>query len=384
MDLSTWRNALIAIAIVVAFVILRRLFARPLDPEIARLPKPTRKTLDEAARRLRRGDAAGASELVAPLAGEDCGSAPILMFHGMVLSAAGQRDLALRQLERAYALDPQKLSLTFLLYSSYRDRGQPERAEQVIRSTLSHPQMNACVAQALAVGFGERGLHEAELICWECAARLDPSESAFVNNRLSTLSRLGRYEEQLSGLEEAATRFPDSYLLSANRVHALLHLGRMDEAAARGREVMQKWPDQAGVINNLSWFFLLDGAGERVDQAEALLARTEKLKVSKQVAHPLRGTKLLLRLRRGRHAEGLNEVRALIKEELSGWGPRFPKLIPAPARRHHGNHRLMESMFLEALGRTQEARTALHDGLKYDPDPAVIELARSLSNTARA
>jgi tetratricopeptide (TPR) repeat protein len=244
--------------------------------------------------------------------------------------------------------------------------------------------MNACAAGTFAEEFGERGLHEAELACWECAIRLDPSESCYVNNRLSALSRLGRYEEQLSGLEEAATRFPDSYLISSNRVHALLNLGRMDEAAAFGREVIQKWPEQAGVINNLSWFFLLDGAKERVDQAEALLARTDQLQVSNQVAGPLRGTKSLLRLRRGKYAEGLEEIRALIAEELSEWGPRFPKFIPAPVRRNHGSHRLMESMFLEALGRTQEARAALHEGLKYNPDPKVVELARSMSNTARA
>jgi tetratricopeptide (TPR) repeat protein len=249
---------------------------------------------------------------------------------------------------------------------------------------LSHPETSPGEAVVLAQAFAELGMREAELMCWECAARLDPSERAFPHNRCNALGQLRRFEEQLAGLEEALIRFPDDDAIAAQRVQALVWLGRLEEATARAREVIQRWPAQVDVVDDLSWLLLLDGAGERVDHAEALLARAQELGVSSQATRLFRGAKILLRFRRGQHAEGLKEVRALIEEERSEWGRRFPKLVPADQRSYHGTHRLLEAMFLAALGRIQEARAVFRQGLQHGPDPMVVELARDALNAGRA
>jgi hypothetical protein len=196
-----------------------------------------------------------------------------------------------------------------------------------------------------------------------------------------------------SGIEPAS-----NYHIPSSHALTLARLGRLDEALALGRRVAERWPDQVGVRNNLAWYLLIRGGDEWVKEAEKILPAEEQAPLPKRIlgviipgprprnrmGDAIRGTRILLRYRKGEYAEGLEEIEALMDEQLREWGPRFPDKIDAGLRRNHGAHRAMEAMFQASIAHWDEARVAFEKAAAHEASFEILELARSVAFRASA
>ncbi len=223
---------------------------------------------------------------------------------------AGQVDLAIEQLEKAAAVDPDGLELRLVLGNLYREKGQVGRAVQEHQSLLQRPGLHkvehANVLLCLGLDYRRGGFVDRAVAAFADVLKLDPeNEAALVNleklqedqhqwqEAYVTRSRLARIvgapdqpksqsilaflENELGlqamkdgRLDEAARRFEAAIDLDRGVIPAYLHLG----------DVLVDQGDLAGAV--AIWERSIDVAPDR---AYLALERLERAYAKTGVEH---------------------------------------------------------------------------------------------------
>jgi tetratricopeptide (TPR) repeat protein len=284
-------------------------------------PMPTpRAQLEEAARRLRAGDGAGAEACLAPLLAAAPREPDALHLLGLAAHRAGRHAEACAALASAVAARPAAALYRANLARALAAAGRLPEAEAALRAAIAAAPAEAdlhydlgllllrsgraaeaasrlAAAAALApadapfqaealtnLGAARAALGEtAEAeTCYRCALALAPSLAAACANLGALLCRLGRWAEAEQSLRRALEARPDFPAALDSLGTALAALGRPAEAEAAYRRALALAPDYADAHSNLGT--LLDTAG-RFAEAESSHRRALALNPSHAEAH---------------------------------------------------------------------------------------------------
>ena len=230
--------------------------------------------IDEAFRRLQRGDAAGALKLAAQLAARDPSAPRVHLAAGIALRALGELAASRATLEHAASLDPRDYAIAFELGATCRDLGDLEAAiAQFERASRLRPGFApACFAAGLA-HFARRDWPRA-IAELERGIALDPGNADAIVNLALAWAEEGDTARALAAAERALELHPRH----AAALHArgwILHKARRTAAAIESYEAaLAQQPGVPEWMADLAKALLdLD----RRDGAEALLQEATRI-----------------------------------------------------------------------------------------------------------
>lgn len=189
------------------------------------------------------------------------------------------------------------LEREFARLNQLRATGHPKAFAEGVRAlSQQYPGVSA-VKNALGTVFAEAGDHEAAIVAYRDALRLEPIKADARNNLGISLCRLGRIEEGIAEYKRAIADKPDYAFAYNNIGNALQALRRHDEAVEWHRKAIEISPDQPAPHANLGG--ALRGIG-RYRDALASYDRAIEIAPSFAEAYNDRGNALM---DLGRHAE---------------------------------------------------------------------------------
>jgi len=300
--------------------------ARGLKPEDA----PTLVALAQVHRELQQFDRA--KRLLRAVLERNPESAGALLWMATLAVDRGDSRAAVDRYERLLRLQPGATRLYQPLAMAYRDLGQTDRAQELLRrlGTEAVQIDDPLMLELQALRSGARHL-------------LDEGVAAF---------QRGDFELAVSALRGAVEAQPDDVAAHLNLGSALVKVGRAEEAAEQYRVVIRLDPTHAMAHFNLGAIF-----GWRGDDANAALHYEESLRIDPGFRHARLNLADLLR-GAGRCDEALPHY-----AELMQLDPRS-----APARVGHARCQIR-------LGRYDEALRHLEQSLEVVPaDPSLTEI----------
>ncbi len=115
----------------------------------------------------------------------------------------GRSELALKELEEAYQLDPSNLKVVNTLAECYEQLGRSERAQQIYLEALARHQDNQALANNLCFSYYQAGNWQQAEDCFRQTLAREPNNTAARNNLGLLLCRQGRQEEARRLWQEA-------------------------------------------------------------------------------------------------------------------------------------------------------------------------------------
>ena len=107
----------------------------------------------------------------------------------------GRPDLALKELEEAYQLDPQNLKLIEALARNYEELGEFERAQKLYQEALNRQGSHPALENNLCFSYYRAGRWEEAEACFRRALARNPQNSVARNNLGLLYCRIGKLEE---------------------------------------------------------------------------------------------------------------------------------------------------------------------------------------------
>ena len=209
---------------------------------------------------------------------------------GRILSLQGRLQEAVREYDRALALDPGCLAALYNRATLLLRMDRAAEALASLDSLIARAPAPAPVHLLRGNALSALGRHDAALAAFDEAVRLDPRAPLGYCNRGNTLLTLGRPEEALSSLDRALAVAPGHALASYNRGNVLVALGRLAEALASFDHAVRSDPRFAlAWYNRGSMLLELRRPAEAAASFDRALALDERL----PQAHNNRGTALL-------------------------------------------------------------------------------------------
>jgi protein O-GlcNAc transferase len=149
---------------------------------------------------------------------------------GRTLTLQGRVEEAMREYDRALALDPGCLAALYNRAALLLRMDRPAEALQSLDALIAHGPAPAPVHLVRGNALSALGRKEAALAAFDEAVRLDPRAPLGHCNRGNTLLALGRPQEALVSLDRALAAAPGHALASYNRGNVLVTLGRLADA----------------------------------------------------------------------------------------------------------------------------------------------------------
>jgi len=168
---------------------------------------------------------------------------------GRMLTLQGRIAEAVREYERALALDPGCLAALYNRAALLMQLGRPAEALASLDALIARTPAPAPVHLLRGNALSTLGRREAALSAFDEAVRLDPRAPLGHCNRGNTLLALGRPEEALASLDRALAAAPGHALASYNRGNVLVALGRLADALASFDQAARSDPRFA-----LAWY----------------------------------------------------------------------------------------------------------------------------------
>jgi protein O-GlcNAc transferase len=168
---------------------------------------------------------------------------------GRILTLQGRVEEAVREYERALALDPGCLAALYNRATLLLRMDRPAEALESLDALIARGPAPAPVHLVRGNALSTLGRKEAALAAFDEAVRLDPRAPLGHCNRGNTLLALGRPEEALASLDRALAVAPGHALASYNRGNVLVALGRLADALASFDQAVRSDPRFA-----LAWY----------------------------------------------------------------------------------------------------------------------------------
>ena len=161
---------------------------------------------------------------------------------GRALTLQGRLEDAVRQYERAIALDPGCLAALYNRATLLLQMDRPAEALASLDALIARAPAPAPVHLVRGNALSTLGRKEAALAAFDEAVRLDPRAPLGHCNRGNTLLALGRPDEALISLDRALAAAPGHALASYNRGNVLVALGRLTDALASFDQAVRSDP----------------------------------------------------------------------------------------------------------------------------------------------
>jgi predicted O-linked N-acetylglucosamine transferase (SPINDLY family) len=212
-----------------------------------------------------------------------CEAGRMLTLHGRVADAV-------REYERAIALDPGCLAALYNRATLLLQMDRPAEALQSLDALIARAPAPASAHLVRGNALSTLGRKEAALAAFDEAVRLDPRAPLGHCNRGNALLALGRPEEALTSLDGALALAPGHALASYNRGNVLAALGRLAEALASFDQAVRSDPRFT-----LAWYNRGSMLLELRRHAEAAASFDRALALDERMpqAHNNRGAALL-------------------------------------------------------------------------------------------
>ena len=196
------------------------------------------------------GDFPQAQAAYARAALKDPDSAFIADRHARVLWRLEEMDAALRESERAFALDPEDLGVRLFLGRLYRLRRDFDGLDRVLRDADGQA-LDADSAAALFQVALERGdLDEAEALARQLVA-MEPDQLRGVLALVSVFEQRGDFDAATAGVRGALDDFPGHFLLYMRLVQIERQRGDRPAEIAVYQEILEAHPDHFGILQRL-------------------------------------------------------------------------------------------------------------------------------------
>ncbi len=327
----------------------------------------SRARLEEAVRRLRAGDAAGAEAALASVLASAPDDEDARHLLGLVFLRRGRAAEACAEIEAAVARRPEVALFRANLGRALAAAGRLAAAEAALRGALAIAPDEADLHYDLGLVLARRGrTGEAAASC-RAAIRADPRHAEAHNNLGIALAALGEMEEAEQCYRSALRHAPGLAAAATNLGALLCRLGRWEEAEAALRRALALAPDSPAALNSLGTALAalgaVKGAVSGADrEAERCYRRALALHPGYEEAHNNLGTLLDSE---GRFAEAEESLRAALRLR-----PDYPE-----AASNLGN-------VLVALGRPGEAEAFYLAALRLRPGEAETEYDLGLARLA--
>jgi hypothetical protein len=118
-----------------------------------------------------------------------------LLHNAYYLSLMGRKDLALKELEEAFQVEPQNLRVANALAQGYEEVGAYDKAQQVYQKALSRDEGNSALRNNLCYSYYLEGKFQKAEACLRQALERNPKHVAARNNLGLLLCRTNRQEE---------------------------------------------------------------------------------------------------------------------------------------------------------------------------------------------
>jgi tetratricopeptide (TPR) repeat protein len=162
---------------------------------------------------------------------------------GIALEQAGDLDGAIREHEKAIAIDPGNVQAHINLIQLYARTGQYERAEQEYRTAVNLDPNRDDGYYNYGVMMFELGHYGEAEQAFRRALEIDPSYAEAHNNLGAVLERRGRLEEALAEFRKAVAERPDYRLARFHIGRILVNEGQYEAAIQEFQRILT--PDDA-------------------------------------------------------------------------------------------------------------------------------------------
>jgi len=203
-----------------------------------------------------------------------------------------------------------------LLGHSLLKQGRLEEAEKQLRFALSlkpnFPQLHEDLGSVL----GLQGQYEEAIASLEKAIQLDPTQATAHKKLAQALALVGRGEDADESFEDFFDKRPEDGKVA--RGANLLKEGHTDEAIEIFQSLIRENPRNVNAMRFLAMAYF--DAGERLDDAEALLRRVVEMAPDFTVGWLSLGTVLVERTKVLDAIEAYKQVTRLEPKNPAGWG----------------------------------------------------------------
>ena len=221
---------------------------------------------------------------------------------GRIHLGDGEPKKALREFEKALALDPNNAEALLNLAAIKRGEGNVELAQHFIERALAvDPSSIGALAQLAEIQRDQGELDEA-IRLFAAALAINDSQPFVWMGVGDVLQRAGRYDEAVEAFETVLALDPDSFKARYNLGVTYSNMGREDDALAiyaKALELAPKHPEAAAARNNLGAMRLARG------EKDAALAHFEAALAAAPANLESRYNAALLYLEKGRNDEAI-------------------------------------------------------------------------------